>query len=69
MINCKPSCDPKKLLVSQSAIGDRSVDALQVGQQIAWCSAVPNSHVIVKSPFNTGFLSLEPILSATFKQY
>ena len=62
-----PPVIQKKLLVSQSAIRDRSVDALQEGQQIAWYSAAPYSHVIVKSSLNTGFFRRKPILSATFK--
>jgi len=66
MITGRPSCDPKKLLVSQSAIRDRSADALQEGQQIARCSAAPNRHVVAKSPVNTDFFRLQPILGATF---
>jgi len=57
----------KKLLVSQSVIRDRSVDALQEGQQIVMCSAAPDSHIIVNLHVNTGFFRRKPILSATFK--
>ena len=59
----------KKLLVSQSVIRDRSVDALQEGQQIVMCSAAPDSHIIVNLHVNTGFFRRKPVLSATFKNY